>query len=210
MAIGRHGLQGKQNLYQHTWRVPFIVKGPGIKAGSRVEGNVYLLDVLATLCDLAQVPAPESNEGISFKPVLEGRQSAIRDVVYGVYNGGTKPGMRSVKKGDWKLIKYDVMDGTVRETQLFNLKDNPHEFLAQHHDPAVIALTGATPEKHQINLAGDPRYAEKLQEMEALLLAEMRRLHDPWRLWNQPDDGLTPPEPTPGGNRKNKPQKDKP
>jgi arylsulfatase A-like enzyme len=210
MAIGRHGLQGKQNLYQHTWRVPFIVKGPGIKAGSRVEGNVYLLDVLATLCDLAQVPAPESNEGISFKPVLEGRQSAIRDVVYGVYNGGTKPGMRSVKKGDWKLIKYDVMDGTVRETQLFNLKDNPHEFLAQHHDPAVIALTGATPEKHQINLAGDPRYAEKLQEMEALLLAEMRRLHDPWRLWNQPDDGLTPPETTPGGNRKNKPQKDKP
>ena len=31
IAIGRHGLQGKQNLYEHTWRVPFIVKGPGIK-----------------------------------------------------------------------------------------------------------------------------------------------------------------------------------
>jgi hypothetical protein len=29
--------------------------------------------------------------------------------------------------------------------------------------------------------------------MEALLLAEMRRLDDPWRLWNQPGDGLTPP-----------------
>ena len=53
MAIGRHGLQGKQNLYQHTWRVPFIVRGPGIKPGSRAEGNIYLLDVLATLCDLA-------------------------------------------------------------------------------------------------------------------------------------------------------------
>ena len=34
IAIGRHGLQGKQNLYQHTWRVPFIVKGPGIRPGS--------------------------------------------------------------------------------------------------------------------------------------------------------------------------------
>jgi arylsulfatase A-like enzyme len=33
IAIGRHGLQGKQNLYEHTWRVPMIVKGPGIKPG---------------------------------------------------------------------------------------------------------------------------------------------------------------------------------
>ncbi|HRH97949.1 MAG TPA: sulfatase-like hydrolase/transferase, partial [Prosthecobacter sp.] len=64
MSIGRHGLMGKQNLYQHTWRVPFIVKGPGIASGTRVEGNIYLLDILATLCDLADVAAPESNEGI--------------------------------------------------------------------------------------------------------------------------------------------------
>ena len=99
IAIGRHGLQGKQNLYQHTWRVPFIVKGPGIKPGSRAEGNIYLLDVLATLCDLAGIPAPETNEGVSFRPVLEGKQPTVRDVLYGVYNGGTRPGMRSVKKG---------------------------------------------------------------------------------------------------------------
>jgi len=189
MAIGRHGLQGKQNLYQHTWRVPFIVSGPGIKAGSRVEGNIYLLDTLATLCDLAGIEAPETNEGISFKPVLTGEKSTVREVLYGVYNGGTKPGMRSVKQGDWKLIKYDVMNGSIRETQLFNLKDNPHEFLAEHHAPEVVALIGSSPEKHQLNLAADPKYAEKLNEMEALLLAEMRRLNDPWRLWNQPDDG---------------------
>jgi choline-sulfatase len=193
MAIGRHGLQGKQNLYQHTWRVPFIVKGPGIKPGSRVEGNIYLLDVLATLCDLAGIAAPESNEGTSFKPVLTGRKQTVRDVLYGVYNGGTKPGMRSVKQGDWKLIQYDVMNGGVRETQLFNLEDNPDEFLAEHRDPAVIALTGVKPASHQVNLATDPKHAAKLAEMRALLLAEMRRLDDPWRLWNQPSDGLTPP-----------------
>jgi len=196
MAIGRHGLQGKQNLYQHTWRVPFIVKGPNIKPGSRVEGNIYLLDVLATLCDLAGIPAPESNEGLSFKPVLEGRSTSIRDVLYGVYNGGTKPGMRSVKRGDWKLIKYDVLDGAVRQTQLFNLAENPHEFLAEHHDPAVATLTGLTPSADQRNLAGDPRYADKLREMEDLLLAEMRRLDDPYRLWNQPAaEAAPPPEP---------------
>ncbi len=209
MAIGRHGLQGKQNLYQHTWRVPFIVNGPGIKPRSRVEGNIYLLDVLATLCDLAGIPVPATNEGTSFKPVLEGRKSTIRDVLFGVYNGGTKPGMRSVKKGDWKLIKYDVMDGAVRETQLFNLAENPHEFLKEHHDPRVCALTGVTPGEHQVNLAGDPRYADKLHEMESLLLAEMRRLDDPWRLWNQPADGLTPPPSAPAGKGKAQPRNER-
>jgi len=185
-------LQGKQNLYQHTWRVPFIVNGPGIRAGSRVEGNIYLLDLLATLCDLAGIQPPATSEGISFRPVLEGKQGSVRDVLYGVYNGGTKPGMRCVKQGDWKLIKYDVLEGKVRETQLFNLRENPDEFLAQHHEAQVTALTGSEPAEHQINLAGDPRYAGKLNEMEALLLAEMRRLEDPWRLWNQPADQLAP------------------
>ena len=49
----------------------------------------------------------------------------VRDVLYGVYCGGTKPGMRRVKQGEWKLIQYDVMDGSVHETQLFNLKESP-------------------------------------------------------------------------------------
>jgi arylsulfatase A-like enzyme len=209
VAIGRHGLQGKQNLYEHSWRVPFIVRGPGIRPGSRAEGNIYLLDVLATLCDLAGIPAPDTNEGLTFKPVLEGRRNAVREVLYGVHGGGTKPGMRCVRKGDWKLIKYDGDDGAVRETQLFNLAENPHELLAQHRDPKVIALTGVRAEPHQVNLAGDARHAAKLAEMEALLLAEMRRLHDPWRLWNQPGDGLAPPpEPPPAPRGKDpKPEK---
>jgi choline-sulfatase len=73
MAIGRHGLQGKQNLYEHTWRVPLVVKGPGVKRGSRAPGNVYLGDLLATFCDLCGIEPPETNEGLSLRPVLEGR-----------------------------------------------------------------------------------------------------------------------------------------
>jgi len=190
IAVGRHGLQGKQHLYEHAWRVPYIVKGPGIRPRSRAPGNIYLLDTLATLCDLAGIPAPDSNEGASFRPVLEGKRETVRDVLYGTYCGGDKPGMRCVRQGDWKLIKYDVGNGSTRETQLFNLAENPHELLDQHHDPAAIALTGVTPAANQRNLAGAAAYVEKLAEMEALLLAEMRRLHDPDRLWNQPDDGL--------------------
>ena len=181
MAIGRHGLQGKQNLYEHTWRVPFFVKGPGIKPGSRAQGNIYLLDTLATLCDLAGICAPETNEGISFKPILMGERQTSRDVLYGAYCGGTKPGMRSVRKGDWKLVKFDVMDGEVRETQLFNLKDNPHEYLPEHHKIHKLP-------KGQTNLAGNSQHSAKLKEMEALLLSEMKRLDAPYRLWNQPQE----------------------
>ena len=200
MAIGRHGLQGKQNLYQHTWRVPFIVKGPGIKPGARATGNIYLLDTLSTICDLAGVPIPKTSEGTSFKPVLMGEQQIVRDTLYGVYNGGTKPGMRCVRQGDWKLIKYDVMDGTVRETQLFNLADNPNEYLEEHgkNDPKLK------------DLAEDPAYAEKLAQMEALLLSEMRRLDDPYRLWNQPDDGLQPVKEAAKPKKNAKPKAGKP
>jgi len=176
MSIGRHGLMGKQNLYEHTWRVPFIIKGPGITPGSRVEGNIYLADILPTLCDLAEIEIPTTVESQSFKPILEGKKTALRDVMYGVYAGGTKPGMRTVKKGDWKLIKYDVLDGKVRETQLFNIAENPYEYIAEHHkeDPKLT------------DLAEDPTYAEKLKEMEDVLLQQMVAHDDPYRLWDQP------------------------
>lgn len=185
IAVGRHGLMGKQNLYEHTWRVPFIVKGPGISPGSRAMGNIYLMDILPTFCDVAGIEIPKTVDGHSFKPVLEGREATVRDVLYGVYAGGTKPGIRSVKKGNWKLIKYDVLGGQVHETQLFNLDENPQEFLKEHHDENVIALTKHTPAQQQVNLADDPKYAEKRKELEALLLEEQQRLHDPFRLWDQ-------------------------
>ena len=165
----RHGdrpprLAGEtESLRAHLARAVHRERSRHQAAGSRAQGNIYLLDTLATLCDLAGVPAPETNEGISFRPVLEGKKPTMRDVLYGAYSGGTKPGMRSVRKGDWKLIQYDVLDGKVREKQLFNLAENPDEFLAEHHDPKVTALTGITPKPEQVNLATRPAPRGKAQ-----------------------------------------------
>ena len=131
--------------------------------------------MLPTLCDLAGAEAPKTSEGISFKPVLEGKKSTVRDVLYGAYCGGTKPGIRCVRSGDWKLIKYDALDGKVRETQLFNLADNPNEFLPQHRRENPL----------ETDLAESPKYADRRRELEALLLGEMKRLDDPYRLWDQ-------------------------
>jgi choline-sulfatase len=184
IAIGRHGLQGKQNLYEHTWRVPFIVKGPGVKPGSRVPGNIYLGDTLATLCDIAGIKPPETNEGTSFLPVLTGRQQTVRDTLYGVYCGGQKPGMRSVRRGDWKLIKYESPSGGLH-TQLFNLAENPHEFLGAHHAAEVAPQLPVPPAATQRNLAEDPAHRRQREAMEALLLAEMQRHDDPYRFSDQ-------------------------
>lgn len=182
IAVGRHGLMGKQNLYEHTWRVPFIARGPGIKPGSRASGYTYLLDVLPTLCDYAGIEIPSVVEGRSFRPVLEGKQDRIRDVLYGVYCGGTKPGMRAVKSDGWKLIEYDTLAGQVRETQLFDLRRNPLEFLAEHHDPALRQLLDIQPAADQQDLAESAEQTEKRKELQALLKSEMQRLGDPYTL----------------------------
>ena len=186
IAVGRHGLTGKQNLYEHTWRVPFLVRGPNIEPGSEASGYIYLMDLLPTLCDLAGIDIPTTVEGKSFRPVLEGKQERVREVLYGVYCGGTKPGIRSVKKDGWKLVKYDVLDGEVRETQLFNLRKNPEELLDEHQAPAVIAWTGNTPQPHQVDLAEKPKFADQRNAMEALLLQQQQRWRDPHRFWDQP------------------------
>jgi arylsulfatase A-like enzyme len=94
--------------------------------------------------------------------------------------------MRCVRKDNWKLIQYDAIRGFVRKTQLFDLTNNPDELLEQHHVDSVEALTHNDPKRNQINLADDPKFAAKRAEMEALLLAEMERLDDPYRMWNQP------------------------
>ena len=197
IAVGRHGLQGKQNLYEHTWRVPLIVTGPGVRPGSRAPGNVYLTDLLATLCEVAGIEPPASNEGTSFLPVLAGDRPRIRDVLYGAYCGGQRPGIRAVRRGYWKLIEYESATGE-RHTQLFNLRDNPLELLAEHHDPAITAVSHVAPLADQRSLAADPAQAARRAALEADLLAEMRRLEDPFRFSYQPaDEGAAPAEVVP-------------
>lgn len=185
IALGKHGLVGKQNLYEHSWKIPFIVSGPKIDEDSNSLGNVYLLDVLPTLCDLAGIKIPNTVDGKSFKKVLFGESEKVREVIYGAYSGGTKPGIRAVKKGDWKLIKYDVLDGKVQKNQLFNLKQNPNELLIEHQNLNVINLTGNMPKPFQVNLSEDLKYISKLKEMEKLLFEEMERVGDPFKFWNQ-------------------------
>src|SRR5262249_12278494 len=79
LAIGSHGLFGKQNLYEHSMRSPLIVAGPGVPRGKRADAMCYLMDIFPTLGALAGVTPPDGNEGVSLAPVLEGRRRSGRD-----------------------------------------------------------------------------------------------------------------------------------
>jgi choline-sulfatase len=58
LAVGEHGLMGKQNLYDCSVRMPFIVVGPNIAAGRRIDSLMYQHCLFPTVCDLAGIATP--------------------------------------------------------------------------------------------------------------------------------------------------------
>lgn len=121
LAVGRHGLMGKQSLYEHSVRVPLVFAGPGVPEGRCSGAFAYLIDVFPTLCDLAGLPVPESVEGRSLAPALRDTAEPVRPFLHYAYRGL----QRAVKDRRWKLIEY-VVEGA-RTTQLFDLQSDPWE-----------------------------------------------------------------------------------
>jgi len=131
LARGSNGLLGKQNLYEHTLKVPCLAVGPGVPAGKRSDVPLYNYEIYRTFADYAGAKIPEKQaEGRSFRPILEGRTTTPREVTYHGYTHL----MRALVEGQWKLIEYHV--GDARHTQLFDLAGDPHEEKDLSADPA--------------------------------------------------------------------------
>jgi arylsulfatase A-like enzyme/metal-dependent hydrolase (beta-lactamase superfamily II) len=126
LAIGSHGLFGKQNLYDHSMRSPLVIAGPGIPKGRRSDAMCYLLDVFPTLGALTGVSAPEGNEGRSLVPSLADSPRGHRESIFTAYADA----QRAVRDDRWKLIVYPK----VNKTQLFDLKRDPIEMLDLAND----------------------------------------------------------------------------
>jgi arylsulfatase A-like enzyme len=133
LSVGRHGLMGKQNLYEHSVHVPLVIAGPGIQENEVRNQYIYLLDIYPTLCEILDLPIPASVEGMSFLPSIRNSRTIHRDHLHLCY--GTT--MRGVKRSDLKLIEYVV--GSQRHTQLFDLTNDPHELRSRHDDPQYAA-----------------------------------------------------------------------
>jgi arylsulfatase A-like enzyme/pimeloyl-ACP methyl ester carboxylesterase len=149
LAIGSHGLMGKQNLYEDGMRVPFVIAGPGLPADRRSDAFCYLLDVYPTLGALCGVTGPDGSEGLNLAPVLRGETNRLRDTIHTAYRSL----QRAIRDDRWKLIRYPQVD----VTQLFDLQTDPHE---------------------TNNLAANPAHAARIEAMLARLEKEMRAAND--------------------------------
>ena len=132
LALGQHGLMGKQSTYDHSVHVPLLMAGPGIARGERRQALCYLLDIYPTLCDMLGVAAPPSVEGRSLRPALDDPDAAVRDRLHFAYQDLH----RAVTDGRYKLIEW-VVDGE-RHTQLFDHAADPREL----HDVAGLPEQG--------------------------------------------------------------------
>ncbi len=165
IALGSHGLMGKQNLYDAGMKAPLFFSGPGIPKG-RSDALVYLLDIYPTVCDLVGAPTPQGIDGISFKPVIEGKSKGARDSLFLSYRGV----QRAIRDDRWKLIRYPE----INKTQLFDLRRDPDEMR---------------------DLAGDPAQSKRIEQMMAKIQEWQKGLGDTQALSspNPKDPKFTPP-----------------
>ncbi len=149
LALGSHGLLGKQSLYEHSTRVPLIVAGPRVPRGES-DALVYLYDVAPTIIELTGVDGLEGMDGRSLSGLWRGDRDAVRSAMFTAYTND----IRSVRDGQWKLISYP----RTGHAQLFDLQRDPYELN---------------------NLADDPEHAAVRSRMEEMLRREQTRADDP-------------------------------
>jgi arylsulfatase A-like enzyme len=134
LAVGRHGLLGKQNLYDHSIRVPFIAAGPGMPAGARITAPIYYQEVMTATLDWAGVRRPAHVEYESFTRWLPtGREMPVNPAIYSAYLDL----QRAVTWEGHKLIVYP----DVPTFRLYDLATDPLEARDLAKDPAKAPVT---------------------------------------------------------------------
>ena len=124
--MGDHGpcfQHGKMTLHDLGLRVPLIIRLPGQTTGRRLDALVSEIDLLPTLLDYLNLPAPVLQHGASLRPLLDTPGTAkVHDRVFAeISDLGPlpNPGMqeRSVFDGRWKLIYRENTAGNWRQVQ---------------------------------------------------------------------------------------------
>lgn len=150
LACSHHGLLGKQNMYDHSIRVPLLVVGPSVAAGATNSTPVYLQDIMPTALELAGGKPDPAIYFHSLLPILAGEQKGSSyDVIYSSY----LQQQRCVVKDGYKLIIYPQ----VAVAKLFDLTKDPLELE---------------------NLANEPNQQDRKQNLFEALAAEASKLED--------------------------------
>ncbi len=178
LAMGSHGLLGKQSVFEHSMRCPLIVVGPGIPEGRETRAFTYLYDLYPTICGLAGIEAPADLDGHDLRPIWDGRAAKVRDSVFLPFLDV----QRAIRDERWKLIVYPE----IHHRQLFDLENDPHETRDLAADPARagdIARLLALMEGWRTRLGDRAPLAVDKPKPAAIDLTGRERVPDRW----QPD-----------------------
>lgn len=125
LALGSHGLLGKQNLYEHSMRSPLVIAGPGFEGGIR-DDFAFLQDLAPTILASAGLEPPPSMNGHDLA------EPTKRDGVLTRY----KDDQRAWRGDRWKIVWYPRID----RWQLFDLQVDPEETIDLSEDPGHIEV----------------------------------------------------------------------
>jgi len=115
--LGDHGRWTKSIWYEASIRVPLIMAGPGIQAGPHTATPVELIDIAATILDLAGQSVPENWDAKPLTPTLRDPNLPHRDYAVSQLNG-----WRCVTNNEWKYVERQE-EGSL----LYHLIDDPEE-----------------------------------------------------------------------------------
>lgn len=114
---------GKGSAYEGGVRVPLIIRGPGIEAGSLCDEAVISCDIYPTIMDLLheKIPASQKVDGESLLPLLHQTGDLERNAIFWHYPhyhpGGATP-YSAVRAGEYRLIYFYE----TRMTELYQTK----------------------------------------------------------------------------------------
>ena len=120
------GLKG--SLYEGGIRVPLIARWPGrISSGEESEHLAANYDLPATIAEIAKVTFAGNTDGLSFLPLLLGRQEEQKTHPYLFWDFAGYGGQIAVRMGKWKGIKRNLRKIADGPLELYNLKEDISE-----------------------------------------------------------------------------------
>jgi arylsulfatase A-like enzyme len=141
---GEHRIPREKWLpYEEDVRMPLLVRGPGVAAGSTTYKMVLNTDYLPTFTDLAGTRTPSYVDGRTLEPVLHGTVTTWRSAVLleaAAHRTPAYRGIRTVNTDSMPMRKYVEYRKSARE--LYDLDLDPHE-RTNHYDDAPSPVVDA-------------------------------------------------------------------
>jgi len=138
--LGEHGWYDKRWMFEESFRMPFVVRWPGVvKPGSKPRQLIQNIDYAPTFLEAAGLEVPAEIQGRSLMPLLKGEDGVWRkSLYYAYYEFGEHavPQHFGVRTGTHKLIYFP---GT-NEWNLFDLVNDPQEMVSVHDKPKYQRL----------------------------------------------------------------------